>query len=99
MGRFELPGESQKIDRILEAFAVSYYTVNPDNRYCNSKDAVHALAFVILMLNTDVHNPNIASHSKMNKTQFIGILKQVVAGTNISDEYLSDIFDSFTKDF
>ena len=52
---FRLPGEAQKIDRIVEKFAQRYCQDNPD--VFPSADAAYLLAFAIIMLNTDAHNP------------------------------------------
>lgn len=78
---FRLPGESQKIDRILEHFAVEYFKRNSDSVFANSgnefspkfhwnfSDAVWALSFATILLNTDAHNSQIKK--KMTKEQFI----------------------------
>lgn len=50
-----LPGEAQKIDRIMEKFAERYCRDNPAAFAC--ADAAYLLAFAIIMLNTDAHNP------------------------------------------
>lgn len=64
---FMLPGEAQKIDRIMECFAHRYHQNNagvfPD------ADTAFILAFSLIMLNTDLHNPNIKN--KMTKEQFL----------------------------
>lgn len=52
---FRLPGEAQKIDRIMEKFAEKYCEDNPDA--FPIADAAYLLAFAIIMLNTDAHNP------------------------------------------
>jgi len=52
---FRLPGEAQKIDRIMEKFAEKYCTDNPGS--FPAADAAYLLAFAIIMLNTDAHNP------------------------------------------
>lgn len=52
---FRLPGESQKIDRIMEKFAERYCKDNPAV-FRNAGDA-YILSFAIIMLNTDAHNP------------------------------------------
>ena len=52
---FRLPGEAQKIDRIMEKFAEKYCEDNP-NAFPIA-DAAYLLAFAIIMLNTDAHNP------------------------------------------
>lgn len=50
-----LPGEAQKIDRIMEAFAARYCACNP-NAFPTT-DGAYLLSFAIIMLNTDAHNP------------------------------------------
>lgn len=50
-----LPGEAQKIDRIMEKFAERYCRDNPSA--FAAADGAYLLAFAIIMLNTDAHNP------------------------------------------
>jgi hypothetical protein len=52
---FRLPGEAQKIDRIMEKFAARYCADNP--AAFPAADAAYLLAFAVIMLNTDAHNP------------------------------------------
>lgn len=52
---FRLPGEAQKIDRIMEKFAEKYCEDNPD--VFPIADAAYLLSFAVIMLNTDAHNP------------------------------------------
>lgn len=58
---FRLPGEAQKIDRLMEAFAGALFAANPEP-FANA-DAAYVLAFAIIMLNTDLHSPNIVRPS------------------------------------
>jgi brefeldin A-inhibited guanine nucleotide-exchange protein len=51
---FRLPGEAQKIDRIMEKFAERYCKCNPDA--FTSADTAYVLAYSVIMLNTDAHN-------------------------------------------
>lgn len=51
---FKLPGEAQKIDRIINAFGRHYYAGNEDVFRC--ADAAYVLAYSVIMLNTDQHN-------------------------------------------
>jgi Sec7-like guanine-nucleotide exchange factor len=50
LSSFRLPGEAQKIDRIMESFSAAYCSQNP-SVFANS-DAAYVLAFAIIMLNT-----------------------------------------------
>lgn len=52
---FRLPGEAQKIDRIMEKFAQGYCKCNP-NAFI-SADTAYVLAYSVILLNTDAHNP------------------------------------------
>lgn len=54
---FRLPGESQKIHRIVEAFADRYY--QQSKGILASKDAAFVLSYSVIMLNTDQHNKQV----------------------------------------
>lgn len=51
---FRLPGEAQKIDRIMEKFAERYCKCSPNS--FTSADTAYVLAYSVIMLNTDAHN-------------------------------------------
>lgn len=57
---FKLPGEAQKIIRILEAWSRQFYAQEPG--FFTSADAVYILAISVIMLNTDKHNPAVSIH-------------------------------------
>ena len=63
MESFRLPGESQLIERVMEVFAETYYnTIKRDTSgkvEINSQDATFVLAYSVIMLNTDQHNPQV----------------------------------------
>ncbi|XP_013870946.1 cytohesin 4b, partial [Austrofundulus limnaeus] len=52
---FRLPGEAQKIDRMMEAFATRYCECNTN--VFQSTDTCYILSFAVIMLNTSLHNP------------------------------------------
>ena len=56
---FRLPGEAQKIDRMMEKFAERYCELNQG--IFSSADTAFVLSYSIIMLQTDLHNPNIKS--------------------------------------
>ena len=62
-----LPGEAQKIDRLVEAFAQCYWEDNP--HMFRTQDSVFVLAYATIMLNSDAHNPNVSN--KMSLEEFI----------------------------
>jgi golgi-specific brefeldin A-resistance guanine nucleotide exchange factor 1 len=57
LATFRLPGEAQQIDRIMENFAKRFFESGPED--VRSSDAAYVLAFSVVMLNTDQHNPQV----------------------------------------
>ncbi|KAG7389950.1 hypothetical protein PHYPSEUDO_009208 [Phytophthora pseudosyringae] len=103
LSRFELPSEAQKIDRILQAFATAYHASNPDSDQCPSEDAVYTLAFSVLLLNTDAHNPRLARRFKMSRADFICNYHRLggeggSARPDVPDWYLGQCYDLFVSD-
>lgn len=66
---FWLPGEAQKIDRLMEKFAARYCACNPNNTLFSSADTAYVLAFSIIMLTTDLHSEKIKQKQKMSKVR------------------------------
>jgi len=62
---FRLPGEAQKIDRMMEKFAERFHDCN--GNVFPSADTAFILAFSTIMLNTDLHNPSIKEECRMTK--------------------------------
>ncbi len=63
MSGFRLPGEAQKIDRLMEKFAERFVSCNSEA--FKSADVAYVLAYSVIMLNTDAHNPQVKN--KMSK--------------------------------
>ncbi|ETW06290.1 hypothetical protein, variant [Aphanomyces invadans] len=93
LSKFRLPGESQKIDRTMEAFARAFHAKNP--HMFQHHDAAHILAFSTIMLNTDLHNKSMNNRHRMTKAQFVrnnrGIDKNK---SDIPPAILESIYDS-----
>eukprot|EP00551_Chaetoceros_affinis_P004309 CAMPEP_0203668256 /NCGR_PEP_ID=MMETSP0090-20130426/4937_1 /ASSEMBLY_ACC=CAM_ASM_001088 /TAXON_ID=426623 /ORGANISM="Chaetoceros affinis, Strain CCMP159" /LENGTH=2105 /DNA_ID=CAMNT_0050532651 /DNA_START=189 /DNA_END=6503 /DNA_ORIENTATION=+ len=90
---FRLPGESQKVDRIMEKFAERYTLQNED--IFPSADTAFILSFAVIMLQTDLHNPNIKPEKKMTAESFINMNKGIsVDGADLDPKFLTDIFYS-----
>jgi len=68
---FILPGEAQKISRIMDNFALSYYEQNSHNKDIPDSECAFVLSFAIIMLNTDAHNPAILPKNKMSREAFV----------------------------
>lgn len=56
---FRLPGEAQKIDRMMEKFASRYVESNPTQTIFASADAAYVLAYSIILLTTDLHSSQV----------------------------------------
>jgi len=87
--RFRLPGEAQKIDRIMNAFAARYHLHNK-NTFLRNPDTVYVLAFSVIMLNTDAHNPQVKK--KMTCKDFIKMNKGINEGQDLPQVFLEDIY-------
>ena len=89
---FRLPGEAQKIDRIMEKFAERFTAQNPD--VFPSADTAFILAFSVIMLNTDLHNPSIKPERRMTQESFIRNNRGIgVNGSDLDPALLIEIFD------
>jgi Sec7-like guanine-nucleotide exchange factor len=82
---FRLPGEAQKINRIMDAFGSHYFATCKNGVFVNTglsaihlvlaliiekmTDAAQIMAFSAIMLTTDAHNPRVLE--KMTKQQFV----------------------------
>lgn len=101
---FRLPGESQQIDRVMETFARVYYRSQThqsaeksqgkgEEGECvfASQDAAFILAYSIIMLNTDQHNPQIKH--RMTCEQFLKNNRGCNDGRDFPPEYLRGVFE------
>lgn len=88
---FRIPGESQKIDRMMEKFAERYYLQN--RNVFASADMAFILAFSTIMLQTNLHNPAIRDDKRMTKEQFLRQNKGISADGELPDDMLMDIYD------
>jgi IQ motif/SEC7 domain-containing protein len=69
---FRMPGESQKIERLMEVFCQRYCQCNQDVAAgFHSPDTVFVLAFAITMLNTDLYTPSLKPEKRMKLEEFI----------------------------
>ncbi|KAF1890378.1 hypothetical protein Lal_00013632 [Lupinus albus] len=90
---FRLPGEAQKIDRIMEKFAERYCKCNPSS--FSSADTAYVLAYSVIMLNTDAHNNMVKD--KMTKADFIRNNRGIDDGKDLPEEYLGALYDQIVK--
>ncbi|XP_022763827.1 brefeldin A-inhibited guanine nucleotide-exchange protein 1-like isoform X2 [Durio zibethinus] len=90
---FRLPGEAQKIDRIMEKFAERYCKCNPNS--FTSADTAYVLAYSVILLNTDAHNNMVKD--KMTKSDFIRNNRGIDDGKDLPEEYLGALYDQIVK--
>ncbi|KAJ1998519.1 GDP/GTP exchange factor for ARF, partial [Coemansia thaxteri] len=90
LGTFRLPGESQQIERLMEAFSATYFASSPAD--IASKDAAFILAYAIIMLNTDQHSPQVKGRMKFE--DFARNLRNVNDGQNFRTGFLADVYNA-----
>ncbi|KAI1993187.1 hypothetical protein LOZ53_002233 [Ophidiomyces ophidiicola] len=66
--KMALKGETQQVDRVLDAFSARWCECNPNHGF-KATDVVHTICYSLLLLNTDLHLADI--EQKMTRTQFI----------------------------
>jgi brefeldin A-resistance guanine nucleotide exchange factor 1 len=91
---FRLPGEAQKIARIVEAFAGHYYLQCPGP--LANADTAYVLSYAVIMLNTDLHNPQVKK--KMTKEDFVRMNRGLNNGEDLPFEFLSDLYENILHD-
>jgi len=87
---FRLPGEAQKIDRMMECFAQRYCSLN--SSLFTSSDTCYVLSFAIIMLNTSLHNPSVKD--KPTIEQFISMNRGINDGQDLPKELLASLYES-----
>ncbi|KAK9751782.1 Sec7 domain [Popillia japonica] len=91
---YRMPGEAQKIERLMEVFSQRYCQCNVDIvARLRSPDTVFVLAFAIIMLNTDLHTPNIKPERRMKLEDFIKNLRGIDDCHDIDKDMLTGIYD------
>ncbi|XP_062316284.1 brefeldin A-inhibited guanine nucleotide-exchange protein 2 [Osmerus eperlanus] len=88
---FRLPGEAQKIDRLMEKFAARYLECNQGQTEFASADTAYVLAYSIIMLTTDLHSPQVKN--KMTKEQYIKMNRGINDSKDLPEDYLSSIYN------
>ena len=92
---FRLPGEAQKIDRLMEKFASRYVECNPDQNIFRSADAAYVLSYSVIMLTTDLHSTHVKK--KMTKEEFIKNNRGINDDEDLPKEYLSKIYEEIAS--
>uniref|UniRef100_A0A665TNA9 Golgi-specific brefeldin A-resistance guanine nucleotide exchange factor 1 n=1 Tax=Echeneis naucrates TaxID=173247 RepID=A0A665TNA9_ECHNA len=94
---FRLPGEAPVIQRLLETFTDNWHKVNGSPFMSN--DAGFALAYAVIMLNTDQHNHNVRKQNiPMTVEQFKKNLKGVNGNKDFDQDMLEDIYNAIRNE-
>ncbi|XP_061601768.1 Golgi-specific brefeldin A-resistance guanine nucleotide exchange factor 1 isoform X2 [Cololabis saira] len=94
---FRLPGEAPVIQRLLETFTDNWHKVNGSPFMTN--DAGFALAYAVIMLNTDQHNHNVRKQNiPMTVEQFKKNLKGVNGNKDFDQDMCEDIYNAIKNE-
>lgn len=93
LNHFRLPGEAQKIDRFMLKFAQRFVHCNPTS--FTTADTAYVLAYSVIMLNTDQHNPQVKK--RMTIFDFIKNNRGIDEGKDVDGQFLEQIFEEIVK--
>lgn len=93
---FRLPGEAQKIDRLMEKFASTWYEISAADSVFASADAAYVLAYSVIMLTTDLWNTKVKK--KMTCEEFVHNNRGINDSKDLPLEYLTEIYNSIEKE-
>jgi len=85
-----LSNETQDRERLLSHFAARYHQCNPTTY--KSQDSCHTLACAMLLLNNDLHGPNVGR--RMTLPEFINNLSDMNDGDNFARDVLKVLYQS-----
>ena len=89
-----IPGEAQKIEKLVEVFARRYIECNQMFvAGFRAPDTIFVLAYAMVLLNTDLHNGSIKPERKMRQEDFVRNLRGIDAGVDVDAEMLRGIYD------
>lgn len=91
---FRLPGEAQKIDRMMEKFSIRYCQQNPG--VFEDTDTCFVLSFAVIMLNTSLHNPSV--REKPTLERFISLNRSINNGKDLPRQLLESLYDSIKNE-
>lgn len=89
-----IPGEAQKIEKLVEVFARRYIECNQMFvAGFKAADTIFILAYAMVLLNTDLHNKSIKPERRMRVEDFLRNLRGIDAGRNVDEDMLRGIYD------
>ncbi|RNF26188.1 uncharacterized protein Tco025E_01652 [Trypanosoma conorhini] len=93
----QLPKEGQRIERLLEFFCSAYFKLNSvegvdaETFPFESENACFIAGVAVIMLNTNLHNPHVAS-AKMTDSSFYAQLRGCNEGKDFPEHFIKNIF-------
>ena len=89
-----IPGEAQKIEKLVEVFARRYIECNQMFvTEFKAPDTIFILSYAMVLLNTDLHNSSIKAEKKMRQEDFLRNLRGIDSGCNVDQDMLKGIYD------
>ncbi|CAM9376279.1 unnamed protein product, partial [Discosporangium mesarthrocarpum] len=70
--------------------------VAPGHPFVNA-DAAFTMAFSAIMLNTDLHNPQIQDHRRMSLADFVRNNRQINGGKDLPYDFLEEVYNSIRE--
>eukprot|EP00727_Mastigamoeba_balamuthi_P013901 m51a1_g9133 putative brefeldin a-inhibited guanine nucleotide-exchange protein 1 (2465) ;mRNA; f:38911-50334 len=89
---FQMGGEGQVVDRVMENFGARYFKDNHGDAHFPDPDAVYKLGYAIIMLATDLHNPMVKNKIKFNDW-FLMVTGPKGLAMKFEEEYLRAVHD------
>lgn len=93
---FRLPGEGQKVDRIMEKFGEKYVKDNPDT--FGSSECVYLLAYATMMLQTSLHNPSARLNNFITLEGFKKMTKGINNGKDLEEDFIDEVYKTIETD-
>ena len=94
----QVPGEAQKIEKMMEVFGKRFLKCNPSfSNKLKSGESIVTLSFAVMLLNTDLHTPNLKPDKKMLEKDFMNNLKGADAGADFDSKLLKAIYKGIKK--
>lgn len=84
----ELQKESQQIDRVIQIFAKKYFNDNAKEEIFKSSDASYGLAYLLLILQTSLHNENVSQKERLKLEDLMKIAGGLNDGESFSQAFL-----------
>jgi len=91
---FRLPGEAQKIDRMMDSFSQRFCECNP--QVFVDAESCYVVSFAVIMLNTSLHNPSVKD--KQTCDQFLKMCKETAKCEQLADAMLKECYVSIKKE-